>query len=140
MNGVPVKGCSNDAFIDTIVTVMGMRKMENIVPRVGIEPTSLAFQLSVQPLHHIGFSDVTTIPRLPVYASPCLRDQYRLLLLLVLHNCTWCVRSRGVQMMIFHPVLCCGSMSGVVKWCPNDALYTVPCNCMSSVYGEVVSK
>ena len=36
--------------------------MGNIVPRVSIEPTSLAFQASVLPLHHIGFPDVITIP------------------------------------------------------------------------------
>ena len=33
-----------------------------IVPRVGIELTSLAFRASVLSLHHVGFPDVTTIP------------------------------------------------------------------------------
>ena len=31
-----------------------MIKMENIVPREGIEPTFLAFRASVPPLHHVG--------------------------------------------------------------------------------------
>ena len=36
--------------------------MENTVPRVGVEPTSLAFRASVLPFHHVGFPDVITIP------------------------------------------------------------------------------
>ena len=43
-------------------SVMGVTTMGNTVPRVGFEPTSLAFRASVLPLHHIGFPDVTTIP------------------------------------------------------------------------------
>ena len=35
-------------------SIMGVTKMGNIVPRVGIEPTSLAFQASVLPFHHIS--------------------------------------------------------------------------------------
>ena len=42
--------------------VVGVMKIGNIVPRVGLEPTSLAFQASVLPLHHVVFSDVTTMP------------------------------------------------------------------------------
>ena len=61
-----------------IVNVMSVMKMGNIVPRVGIKPTSLAFWTSVLLLHHIGFPDVTTVPT-PVYAAPCLRGQWRLL-------------------------------------------------------------
>ena len=34
--------------------VVGLMKIGNIVPRVGLEPTSLSFQTSVLPLHHIG--------------------------------------------------------------------------------------
>ena len=37
-------------------------KMENIVPRAGIEPISQAFRASVLPMHHVGFPDVNTIP------------------------------------------------------------------------------
>ena len=37
-------------------------KMGNIVPRVGLEPASLAFRASVLPLHHVGFPDGSTIP------------------------------------------------------------------------------
>ena len=44
-------------------TVTGVMKMENIVARAGIEPTSLTFRASVLPLHHVGkFPDVTTMP------------------------------------------------------------------------------
>ena len=39
---------------------MGVMKMGTTVPRVGLEPTFLAFQASVLPLHHAGFPDVTT--------------------------------------------------------------------------------
>ena len=40
-------------LIGLISIVMGVMKMANIVPRVGIELTSLAFQASVLPLHHV---------------------------------------------------------------------------------------
>ena len=43
----------------TATNVMGEMKMGNIVPRVGIKPTSLAFRASVLTLHH---TDITTIP------------------------------------------------------------------------------
>ena len=39
--------------------VMGVMKMAKTVPRVRLEPVSLA---SVLPFHHVGFPDVTTIP------------------------------------------------------------------------------
>ena len=42
--------------------VVGVIKMGNTVPRVGLEPTSLAFQATVPSLHDVGFPDVTTIP------------------------------------------------------------------------------
>ena len=41
---------------------MSVMNMGIIVPRAGLEPTSLAFQTSVLPLHHVDFPDVTTIP------------------------------------------------------------------------------
>ena len=44
------------------IYVMGVMKMGNIVPRVGLEPISLAFRTSVLPLHNVGFPDVITIP------------------------------------------------------------------------------
>ena len=52
---------------------MGVTKMGNIMPRAGIESTSLAFQASVLKLHHVGLPDVTTIPILPIYAAPLPR-------------------------------------------------------------------
>ena len=43
--------------------IVSLMKMVNIVPRAGLEPTSLAFHASVLPLHHIGFPGVTnTVP------------------------------------------------------------------------------
>ena len=61
--------------------VVGVTKMGNIVPRVGIEPTSLAFRVSVLPLHDIGSLMSPLCPRQPVYAAACLRSQCRLLYL-----------------------------------------------------------
>ena len=54
-------------------------KSGNIVPRVGIEPTSLAFPVSVLSLHRVGSMMSPLYPHLPVYAAPCLRGQRRLL-------------------------------------------------------------
>ena len=34
---------------------MGVMKMRNTLPRVGLEPTSLAFWASVLALHYIGY-------------------------------------------------------------------------------------
>ena len=44
------------------ISIMGVMKMGNTVPRVVLKPTSLAFQASVLPLLHVGFPDVTTLP------------------------------------------------------------------------------
>ena len=65
-------------------TVVGVMKMGNTMPRVGLEPTSLPFWASVLPLHHIGclVSPLYTCP--PVCAAPCLRGQCR-----PLHSLTW---------------------------------------------------
>ena len=57
-------------------------KTRNIVPRAGIEPmwcngSTLAFQASVLPLHHIGFLMSPLYRCTPVYAAPCLRGQCR---------------------------------------------------------------
>ena len=54
---------------------MGEMKMGNIVPRVGIGPTSLAFRASMLPLHHAGFLTSLLYPHPPVYAAPCLRGE-----------------------------------------------------------------
>ena len=67
------------SFDQIFTFVMGVTKMGYIVPRVGIEPISLAFHASVLPLHHIGSLMSPLCPRLPVYAVPCLRGQCRLL-------------------------------------------------------------
>ena len=61
-------------------------KMGNIVPRAGIEPTSLAFRASVLPVHHVGFLMSPLYPYLLVHATPCFRGQCRLLHL-PLWNC-----------------------------------------------------
>ena len=78
--------------IDNII-VVGVMKMGNIVPTVGIEPTSLAFRVSVLPLNHIGYLVSTLYPRLPVYAASCLRGQCR-----PLHYCALCIYSRHESM------------------------------------------
>ena len=59
--------------------VMGVITMGNIMPRAGIEPTSLTYWASVLPLRHVGALMSPLYPRLPVYAAPCLGGQCRLL-------------------------------------------------------------
>ena len=66
-------------LLNEVISVVGVMKMGNIVPRAGFEPTSLAFQASVLPLHDVGFQISPLYPLPPVYAAPCLRDQRRLL-------------------------------------------------------------
>ena len=53
---------------------MGVVKIGNIVPQVGLEPTSLVSRGSVLSLHHSLMSPLC--PRLPVYAAPCLTYIY----------------------------------------------------------------
>ena len=48
---------------------MRVMKRGNIVPRVGVEPTSLAFRASVQPFRQVGSLVSPLYPRLPVYAA-----------------------------------------------------------------------
>ena len=79
--------------VRTVVSVADVKKMWNIVPRVGIEPTCLAFRASLLPLHHIRSVVSPLSPRLPVYAAPCLRGQRRLL---VVHYITWISRNMQV--------------------------------------------
>ena len=50
----------------TITSVVGEMRMENTVPRARIKPTSLAFQASVLPFHHIVSLMSPLHPRLPV--------------------------------------------------------------------------
>ena len=52
----------------TKVIVVGVMKMGNIVPGVGIEPIFLAFRASVLTLHHISLMS-PLYPRPPVYAA-----------------------------------------------------------------------
>ena len=56
---------------------MGVMKMGYIVPRVGLEPTSLAFWASVLPFYHVGSLMLPLYPRPPVYVAPCLRVMVR---------------------------------------------------------------
>ena len=49
------------------------------MPRAGIGPRSLAFKVSVIPLHHIDSLMLPLYPHLPVYAALSLRGHYRLL-------------------------------------------------------------
>ena len=50
--------------------LMGVMKMGNTVHRAGNEPTSLAFQASVLPLHHVSYLMSPLYKRLPGYAAP----------------------------------------------------------------------
>ena len=52
--------------------VVGVMKMGNTVPRVGLKPTSLSFRASMLPLHHVVFPDVTIIktPTCPCSSLP----------------------------------------------------------------------
>ena len=50
--------------------------MRNIVPSLGIEPTSLVFRASVPLLHHIGSLMSPLYPRPPVHASEVSADYY----------------------------------------------------------------
>ena len=61
--------------------VSGVMKMGNIVPRVRLKPTALAFLPSVLPLNHIGSLMSPRQPHLHVYAAPYLRGQGKLLYL-----------------------------------------------------------
>ena len=64
-------------------------KMGNIVPRVRIEPTSLAFRASVLPLDHIGSLMSSLYPCPPVYADPCLRGEWILLHIYNIYIIIW---------------------------------------------------
>ena len=57
--------------------VVGVMKMGNIVPRAGIEPISLAFQVSVLNISPPRLSDVTTLTMLFVHVAHYLRGQCR---------------------------------------------------------------
>ena len=53
-------------------SIVGVIKMGNNVPRTGLKPTSLAFQLNVLPLQHIGSLISLLYPRLSIYAASWL--------------------------------------------------------------------
>ena len=53
----------------TATRVMGMTKMGNIVPRVGVEPTSVGFWASVLQLYQEASLMSPLYPLLPVYAA-----------------------------------------------------------------------
>ena len=55
------------------ICVVGVMKMGNIVPRVAIEHTSLAFRACVLPVYHVGSLMSPLYPSPPVYATPSLR-------------------------------------------------------------------
>ena len=60
----------------TAISVLDVMKMGNIVPRAGLEPTSLHIQASVLPLHHVGSLMLPMYPSLPIYASEVRADYY----------------------------------------------------------------
>ena len=68
------------SYWKSIACVIGVIKMGNIVPRAGIEPTSLAYKASVLPFQQVGSLMSPIYPHLPVYAAPYLRGRCSLLL------------------------------------------------------------
>ena len=68
--------------------VVGVTKIESIVPSAGVDPTSLAFRASVLPLNHVDSLMSPLSPYPPVYTAPCLRGQSRLL-----HSSPWNCKS-----------------------------------------------
>ena len=60
-------------------SVVSVTKIGNILSRAGLEPTSLAFQANVLPLHHTGSLMSPLYPRPPVYVALCFRVQCILL-------------------------------------------------------------
>ena len=73
---MPVNSTANVGYITCVV---GMMKLGNTMPMVGVEPTCLAFQASIPPLHHIGSLMTPLYPCPPVCAASCLKSQCRLL-------------------------------------------------------------
>ena len=63
----------------TATSGVGVMKMGNVVPWVGIEPIFLAFRASVLTITPCRLPDVTTIHTPSVYAAPCFRGQRSLL-------------------------------------------------------------
>ena len=61
------------------ISVVGVVKMGNTVPRMGHESSPLEFWAIGLPLNHLGSMMSSLYPRLPVYAAPCLTGRYRLL-------------------------------------------------------------
>ena len=83
----------------TVTSVVGMMKMGNIVPRVGMDLTSLAFQASVLPFHHVGSLMSPLYPHPPLYVAPCLRGHWRLLLSHCLDSTWWEVCALPIQLL-----------------------------------------
>ena len=71
--------CSLYEIMVMATSFMGVMKMWKIVPRAGLESTSLAFWASVLPLHHIGSLTLPLHQWLPVYVAPCIRGHCLLL-------------------------------------------------------------
>ena len=59
--------------------VVGVRTMDNIVPRAGLGPAFLEFWASVIPLHHLGSLVSLLYLHPPMYVALSLRVQCRLL-------------------------------------------------------------
>ena len=89
-------------------SVVGVMKMRNIVPRAGLEPTSLACRSSMLPLHQIGFLPSVLNPHPPVYVTLCLRGQCPLLhnILYVMHLAmepvVWVIQNNEIISLELH--------------------------------------
>ena len=83
-------------FRDTYTYFVSEMKLGNIEPRAGIEPTSLALQASVLPLHQVGSLMSALYPCPPVYVAVCIRGQGRLL-----HSSLWNCKSSNAYNYIY---------------------------------------
>ena len=54
--------CSLYRIMVMAISVVGVMKIGNIMPRAGLKPTSLELRVSVLSLHQEGFPNVTAIP------------------------------------------------------------------------------
>ena len=77
--------CSLYMIMVTATGVVGRMKMGNIVARAGLKPTSLAVRANVLPLHHVGSLLSPLYPCPPVYVTPYLRVQCRLLQIYIIN-------------------------------------------------------
>ena len=85
-------------------SVVGVMKMGNIAPRMGLKSTSLAFRASGLPLHHKGCLMSELYAHLSVYAAHCLRGQlsWRDLFQITIPEVGIALQSRSLGWLLTH--------------------------------------